>query len=80
MEMYYNIYEGVRGVLMDSGGSFLVWFLKKYDVKVRGGFRGGVDRGAQPCWPWSTIIAVNVHHYKYSTLKREIKRRLDTVA
>ena len=25
-----------------------------------------------------TIIAVNVHHYKYSTLKREIKRRLNT--
>ena len=48
-----------------------------------------MDRGAHPCWPWSTgvqggakisttIIAVNVHHYKYSTLKREIKRQLNT--
>ena len=25
-----------------------------------------------------TIIAVNVHDYKYSTLKREIKRRINT--
>ena len=48
-----------------------------------------MDRGAHPCWPWPrvckggvkisiTIIAVNVHHYKYSILKREIKRRLNT--
>ena len=25
-----------------------------------------------------TIITVNAHHYKYSILKREIKRRLNT--
>ena len=23
---------------------------------TRGGFRGGVDRGAHPCWPWSTGV------------------------
>ena len=40
-------------------------------------FRVGVDSGAHPCWP-ITIIAVNVHHYKYSILKREIKRWLNT--
>ena len=56
---------------------------------IRGGFRGGVDRGVHPVGLGQqgckgggakisiTIIAVNVH-YKYSTLKREIKRRLNT--
>ena len=34
-------------------------------------FRVGVDSGAHPCC-LITIIAVNVHHYKYSILKREI--------
>ena len=23
---------------------------------IRGGFRGGVDRGVHPCWPWSTGV------------------------
>ena len=39
----------------------------------RGGFRGGVNRGVNLCWPWSkisiTIIAVNVHHYGKEKLK-----------
>ena len=46
------------------------------------GVRTPVGLGQQGCKGGAkisiTIIAVNVHHYKYSTLKREIKRRLTT--
>ena len=46
------------------------------------GVRTPVGLGQQGCKGGGkisiTIIAVNVHHYKYSTLKTEIKRRLNT--
>ena len=52
-------------------------------LEYRGGFKGGVDRGVHPCWPWSTgvqggakisipVIAVNVHYYKYSWVSRDV--------
>ena len=44
------------------------------------GVRTPVFLGQQRCKGGAkisiTVIAVNVHHYKYSTLKREIKRQL----
>ena len=44
------------------------------------GVRTPVGVGQQGCKGGASIaiIAVNAHHYKYSILKREIKRRLNT--
>ena len=59
--------------------------------KIKGGFRAGVGRDGYLSWPGSkglqrggggakisiTKFAVNVHHYKYSIFKEEIRRKLN---